>query len=320
MNSQFKAIIYVPTQNAPNALAAARAAVAIAASVGGVAAAILPAGHPSDDLEQSGVACIIRIEGAPESTSSEVLSSVFCLAIKAANIQLEQSLVLLPFGSVEEEVAALIAATLGGTALGKCSAVELSDEGCTVERPVYGGRASARLRAERGPYLCVVRPNLVKEWEHAGQAAKVKTVIVDVPASAPSVEKVLHDGPRLPPLECAKIIISGGRGMGAAENFAMLEQVASGIGAVVACSLPAADSGWYPVSRQIGQSGKFVTPDLYIAVGISGMSQHMAGIGENVPIFAINNDPDSSIWELAEVGVLADWKQFLPALLDTFST
>lgn len=322
MNRQLKVIVYIPTQNAPNALATARAAVALAESVGGEAAAILPAGIRCDDLEQCGVARMIRVEGAADgvSLSSNVHASVFCRAIEAANLQLGQPLVLLPFGTLEEEVGAMIAAALDGTALGKCSAIELSDQGCTIERPVYGGRAIARLHAERGPFVCVVRPDLVREWEHTGQAATVETVIVDGIASAPAIEKVRHDGPRLPPLESARIIISGGRGMGGAENFAVLEQIASEIGAVVACSLPAADAGWYPVSRQIGQSGKFVNPDLYIAVGISGMSQHMAGIGENVPIFAINNDPDSSIWELAEVGVLADWKQFLPALLSTLSS
>jgi electron transfer flavoprotein alpha subunit len=316
-----KVVAFLPTGSAPNVLATARAAAAIAAAAGGTAVAMLPAGVECDGIDRSGVGRVIRIEGITGSaTNGDAMSAAFIAAIEAVSLEVGQALVLLPFGAVEEEAAAAIAVALGGTAMGKCSTIELSSKGCTVERPVYGGRATARLHAEYGPFVCIARPSLAMGSDKPGATAAEETVSVAVASNAPKVEQIMHDGPRHPPLESAKIIVSGGRGMGGAENFAVLERIASAIGGVVSCSLPAADAGWYPVSRQVGQSGKFISPDLYIAVGISGMSQHMAGIAENVPIFAINNDPDSSIWEIAEVGVLDDWRNVLPLLLAALSS
>jgi electron transfer flavoprotein alpha subunit len=121
-------------------------------------------------------------------------------------------------------------------------------------------------------------------------------------------------------LETAKVVVAGGRGLGSAEGFQVLEQLASVVAGVVGASRVACDLGWVPHSRQIGLSGRTVTPDLYIAVGISGASQHMAGCGKARAILAINSDPEAAIFKDATFGVVADYKELVPALIEAIGT
>jgi electron transfer flavoprotein alpha subunit len=120
-------------------------------------------------------------------------------------------------------------------------------------------------------------------------------------------------------LETAKIIVAGGRGVGSADGFRTLEKLAATVGGAVGASRVACDLGWVPQSRQIGLSGKTVSPDLYIAVGISGASQHMAGCGKARAILAINTDPDASIFKDATFGVVGDYREIVPALIEQIS-
>jgi electron transfer flavoprotein alpha subunit len=126
-------------------------------------------------------------------------------------------------------------------------------------------------------------------------------------------EKQKVEGVRL---EDARIIVSGGRGMGGPEGFRKLEELAQLLGGAVGASRAACDLGWYPVSAQIGLTGKVVTPDLYIAVGISGASHHMAGISQVKNIVAINKDPEANIFRAARWGIVADWKEIIPLMIE----
>jgi len=109
--------------------------------------------------------------------------------------------------------------------------------------------------------------------------------------------------------------VSGGRGMQGTEGFALLAQLAARFDAALGGSLPAVDAGWVPVTHQVGQSGKFVSPSVYVAVGISGTPQHLAGVSATTRIVAINNDADADIFRVADVGIVADWDTFIPALI-----
>ena len=301
MTNSLAAVAYLVSAEAPNRLETARAAGAIARAAGGRAAVVVAPGAGCAGLDLCGVDRVIEVgSSVVEAQTGDLLGEIFLAALAAADADVSGAAVLLPYGTLEEEVSARIADALDGTVFGKCGSIELTDGGCTIERPVYGGRATARLRSTAGPFVCIVRPSLVVET--AAIAASVEQVSVEVPSGAPAVERVPHDGPRQPPLEGARIIIAGGKGLGSAEAFEMLEEIAGEVSGVVGCSLPVADAGWRPISRQIGQSGKFVNPDVYLAVAISGASQHMAGIGEKAPIFAVNNDPDAAIWQ-----VHSDW-------------
>ncbi|MNY27631.1 Electron transfer flavoprotein subunit alpha [compost metagenome] len=123
-----------------------------------------------------------------------------------------------------------------------------------------------------------------------------------------------ESGQRLPPLEGAKLVVSGGRGVNE-QGFALLEELALGLGATLGGSLPAVDAGMVPVLRQVGVSGKFVSPQIYLAVGISGTLQHLAGVSLDSCIVAVNQDPEADIFKVASLGIVAPWETFLPALL-----
>jgi electron transfer flavoprotein alpha subunit len=168
------------------------------------------------------------------------------------------------------------------------------------------------------PRLVLVRPKSFVA-EAVGGTASVVLVDVDVPDALRSARRVEHheESASGPKLEEAKVVISGGRGLQAAENFALLDQLAGVLGnAAVGASRAVVDAGWVPYSYQVGQTGKTVKPDVYIAVGISGALQHVVGMKGAKRIVAINKDPDAPIFRLADLGVVADALQFLPALID----
>jgi electron transfer flavoprotein alpha subunit len=173
-----------------------------------------------------------------------------------------------------------------------------------------------RLRATRAPYCAVVKPGWISQALTFSAPPRIRRFELRLPDTpSEGVVRVPRTGRHPPPLEGARVIVSGGRGMGSADNFVLLEQLATALGGTIGGSLPAADAGWLPISRQIGQSGKFVSPELYVAVAISGSSQHLAGIGKGVRVMVINQDPDAPIWSIAQVGAVGDWKLILPALL-----
>ena len=168
------------------------------------------------------------------------------------------------------------------------------------------------------PKLVLVRPKSFVA-EAVGGTADVVPVDVDIPETLRTARRVEHheESASGPKLEEAKVVLSGGRGLQAAENFALLDQLAEVLGnAAVGASRAVVDAGWVPYSYQVGQTGKTVKPDVYIAVGISGALQHVVGMKGAKRIVAINKDPDAPIFRLADLGVVADALQFLPALID----
>ncbi|HTN27611.1 MAG TPA: electron transfer flavoprotein subunit alpha/FixB family protein, partial [Burkholderiales bacterium] len=150
----------------------------------------------------------------------------------------------------------------------------------------------------------------------------VEVVAVQLPGDATPtriLERKRDDPGEGSRLETAKIIVAGGRGVGGAGGFRTLEKLAATVGGAVGASRVACDLGWVPQSRQIGLSGKTVSPDLYIAVGISGASQHMAGCGKARAILAINTDPEASIFKDATFGIVGDYREIVPALIEQIS-
>lgn len=189
-------------------------------------------------------------------------------------------------------------------------------------RPVYGGKAMVYMRA-RGPVQIVtirsrafepLKPNTdrqgeVHEIEIVPEILSSLTTVVER-VKVPEIEGEIS-------LDRAEIIVSGGRGMGDSQGFSRLRELARVLGAAVGGSRPAVDMGWLPHSHLIGQTGKIVAPKLYIAVGISGAAQHMAGAGGSKTIVAINKDPDAPIFKLAHIGVVEEWEKILPPLIQT---
>ncbi|WP_454737206.1 electron transfer flavoprotein subunit alpha/FixB family protein [Cupriavidus necator] len=231
-------------------------------------------------------------------------------------------------GAIGEETAATLAMAHGAVALGRVHALTFDGRTLLADKAVFGGRSQATIRADYGPWLCAFRGignsataampgNTGAYPSAAAQAAPAEIVRESYtpPASVPD-EVTLHPSKsQRRPVETACLVVSGGRGMRSAEGFALLEQLAAHYEGAVGASLPAIDAGWLPVTHQVGQSGKFVTPRVYLAVGISGTPQHLAGIGDESSIVAINNDPDAEIFKHADLGVVGEWEHILPALI-----
>jgi electron transfer flavoprotein alpha subunit len=202
--------------------------------------------------------------------------------------------------------------------------VRIEDDGGAIKatRPAYGGNAHATYSFATSPAIATVRAKSFDPIE-GGAGASETIALPDPGESRTSIvgrEEVVAEGLQLTD---APIVISGGRGLGAPEAFETLEQLAAAIGkdkTAVGASRAAVDLGWYPPSQQVGLTGKVVTPDLYIAVAISGASQHMAGCSGSKTIVAINRDKEANIFGFAKYGIVGDYRQVVPALVEALKS
>jgi electron transfer flavoprotein alpha subunit len=214
-----------------------------------------------------------------------------------------------------KEVTGRLAVRLGSALL--YDVVAVNSDG-TVEQSIFGGAYTVTSKAGHGVPVITVRPGAVEASEAQGAAAEET---VDVPATDAAksakitgVEPVV--GGDRPELTEASIVVSGGRGVGSAEKFEVVEKLADSLGAAVGASRAAVDSGYYPAQFQVGQTGKTVSPQLYVALGISGAIQHRAGMQTSKTIVAVNKDPEAPIFEIADFGVVGDLFNVAPQLTE----
>jgi electron transfer flavoprotein alpha subunit len=208
-----------------------------------------------------------------------------------------------------------VAALLDAPMASDC--VALSSEGGTIiaRRPVYAGKALINVSGAGQTLVVSLRPNAVAAQEQPAAGA-----VESVPAAAPEkglgavLKEVLAAASRKLELTEASIIVSGGRGLKGPENFVMIEELAAALGAAVGASRAVVDAGWRPHSDQVGQTGKTVSPQLYIAVAISGAIQHLAGMRTSKYIVAINKDPEAPIFKVADYGIVGDAFEVVPRL------
>jgi electron transfer flavoprotein alpha subunit len=226
--------------------------------------------------------------------------------------------VLFPASVLSADVAAGLAARLDAGLNWDLTDLELRDGELVGKRPALGDTVLVDVGWTSSPRLALVRSGAFDAVESGGAAAEVEALEVsfsDFSTLATLVEQTQEESSG-PSIEDADIIVAGGRGLGAPDAFSLLEELAAALGGAVAATRAVVDAGWYPYSTQVGQTGKTVSPKLYIACGISGAIQHKVGMQGAGTIVAVNKDPNAPIFDFCDLGVVGDLHQIVPKLTE----
>ena len=256
-----------------------------------------------------GAATVVEITGARYSPLA--FTSALAKRVEAD----KADLVILGATLNGRDLGARLAARLGRAYAADVTSVETSGDHLEVTRPMYAGKVRATLRVPL-PAVVTIRPGAVPL--KAAAAPAVEEIRADAGAEKLEFVKfaeVASSGKRVS-LADARVVVSGGRGLRGPENWHLVEQLADALGGAVGASRAVTDAGWRPNEEQVGQTGKTVTPDLYVALGISGAIQHLAGMTSSKVIVAVNKDPDADIFKIADYGVVADVFEFVPAFTE----
>ncbi|QQS45705.1 MAG: electron transfer flavoprotein subunit alpha/FixB family protein [Acidobacteriota bacterium] len=286
----------------------------LAASYGArLSAVVVGPGNSEMNSRLSMVADEVVVADQPE--LSEYQPETHLAALTAICREESPVAVLLGNDTWSQEIVPRLAHRLGGSAAGDGIELAVVDGAVRVRRSVYGGKAVATIALRRSPAVLWLRARAFDPAPETGSTAEIRHVMPELPAvSATRIIERKSEQSGEARLEDARVIVSGGRGLGGPEPFADLRELAGLIGAQVAASRAACDSGWCPPSWQVGQTGKKVAPGLYLAVAIRGASQHMAGISDAKVIAAINIDPDAPIFKHCRFGIVEDYKKVIPLL------
>ncbi|MGO2336933.1 electron transfer flavoprotein subunit alpha/FixB family protein [Providencia sp.] len=267
--------------------------------VGSQTAAVAELGSVIDGVEK-----VITIEEA-------VLESQLAEPMTRAIVAVAQnySHLLFPATTFGKNIAPRVAATLG---ISQISDITQVIDAETFIRPIYAGNALATVQNNGNQVVITVRSSAFSGVTEIQDSAPIETIIVNDISQLSQLKSQSLTQVARAELSSAKIVISGGRGLSSGENFVLLEAIADKLGAAVGASRAAVDAGYVPNDYQVGQTGKIVAPDLYIAVGISGAIQHVAGMKESKVIVAINSDPEAPIFQVADYGIVGDLFEILP--------
>jgi electron transfer flavoprotein alpha subunit len=243
----------------------------------------------------------------------------FTNVLSALIEEIQPALVLLGATTTGKDLAPRLSARLAVGLASDCTGFTVDNGDLLITRPIYAGKAIATAKETVKPQMATVRPNIFPAPE---PDTSLEVPMEGIPSDAGEirarvVDMIMEAGDRIELTE-ADIIVSGGRGLKAPENFAMIEELAQTLGAAVGASRAAVDAGWKDHSYQVGQTGKVVTPSLYIACGISGAIQHLAGMKTSKYIMAINKDPDAPIFKVADYGIVGDVFTVVPVLTEEF--
>jgi electron transfer flavoprotein alpha subunit len=252
-------------------------------------------------------------------------SDLYVAALTQLCQALTPRLLLMGRTAIGRDAAPRLAARLGVPLVQDCLEVKIdaSTKQLLATRPVYGGNALATVRCTQEPQFATVRPKVYQplpvQDHRQGSVIPIQAAL-DPTLGKTQVVSTMREESEGVKLEEARIVVAGGRGLGGPEGFRPLQELANALGAGIGASRAAVDSGWVPYSWQVGLTGKTVTPDIYITVGISGASQHIAGCSGAKCIVALDKDRDANIFRYARYGIVGDWQKLLGALIEAAQT
>lgn len=283
-----------------------------ARTLGEVTAVYVGTGAGVDVLGEHGAARVLQTDPGDRLPAGPVAEAL------AERVSAESpDLILFGQAYTDRDIAGRLAARLGVGVLSNASDLRLVEGGVETDHEILGGSQIATARASRGPFIVLVRPKSFVAESAGGNAPTVEELVLPAAGSAEATVSESHVEEREgPQLGDASIIVSGGRGLGSAEAYELIERLAKQLGAATGATRAIVDSGWVPYAKQVGQTGKTVKPDVYIAAGVSGAMQHMVGMKDSKTIIAINKDPDAPIFSVADLGVVGDVHNVLPKLIE----
>ncbi|HHY60213.1 MAG TPA: electron transfer flavoprotein subunit alpha/FixB family protein [Clostridia bacterium] len=291
----------------------------LANELGAELAAVIPGHNVKGLVDQVAAYGVDKIFVCDDEKLANYSTAAYTDVVGKVLLKEQPNYVFLSHTATGKDLAPRLAQRLEAGLASDCTAAKVENGELVLTKPIYAGKAFSTVKANGGALLVTFRPNALGSVAPEGSKnPEVVEVPVEISPDALRVivKEVIEKATGRPELTEAEIIISGGRGMKGPENFKMLEEIADILGAAVGASRAAVDAGWREHSDQVGQTGKTVSPVLYIAVGISGAIQHLAGMGSSRYIVAINKDPEANIFKVADFGIVGDLFQVLPVLKD----
>jgi electron transfer flavoprotein alpha subunit len=229
--------------------------------------------------------------------------------------KINPGVILLPATSTGKDLAPRLAIHLNTAVATECTELEISNSELIATRPAYAGKVLLKIKIKGNPKVATLRPNIFTAKERVpARSPSIESLSFEKPTTRMIVKEFVTHGTKKQDLTEAAVIVSGGRGMGGPQNYKILEELADIMGGVVGASRASVDAGWRPHSDQVGQTGRTVSPTLYIACGISGAIQHRVGMINSKVIVAINKDPEAPIFGFADYGIVGDVFEVVPVL------
>ncbi|QHA92808.1 electron transfer flavoprotein subunit alpha/FixB family protein [Bacillus sp. N1-1] len=270
----------------------------------------------TDQLFHYGADRVIKVEDEKlKNYTSDGYGQAFLQIVESV----DPDAILMPHTSMGKDLAPRLASKLDAGLISDATGIELDGEAVIFTRPIYSGKAFEKKKVKEGIVLATIRPNNIAALEiDESRSGEVFEENVEIKDLRTIVKEVVRKSTSGVDLSEAKVIVAGGRGVKSEEGFEPLQELADLLGAAVGASRGACDADYCDYSLQIGQTGKVVTPDLYIACGISGAIQHLAGMSNSKVIVAINKDPEASIFSVADYGIVGDLFEVVPLLTQEF--
>ena len=307
-------LVYVEVRDGKvrkSSIEAASEAGRIAAKLGGTASAVLV----GDQVQTLAPQIPLPLVYAAEHPSLKLYApEAYAQAVVAAARKADAAVIFFAATAMGKDLGPTAAAMLNAGLAPDCVGLEVQNGEILARRPVYAGRAYITLKVRTNPAVFSLRPNLFPAQEPGG-VPKVEPLAIQ-PEHRTTVKEVNVVAQGRAELTEAAVIVSGGRGLKGPENFGLRDELAKTLGAAVGASRAVVDAGWRPHAEQVGQTGKTVSPQLYVAIAISGAIQHLAGMRTSKVIVAINKDPDAPIFKIATYGIVGDAFEVVPALTE----